>query len=152
MTLLQNLENQTQELKVKYLAQVAEWARNEFGRIERLAAWYQSKGAYNENKDKYYAAQKFLHRIGYSALQAGVDKFIAKEVASGEQHYNSSLLKLVFRLNKKGVDDTTEVTITRGWVGVNLEIVIAHGDKITRAFTIRAEGAIQRPHYRYLVK
>lgn len=152
MKLIENLTAQTQDLKHDYLAQIAVWAKNDFERIQRLEAWYISKGAYNENKDKYYATQKFMHRVGFSILQGGVEAYINKERKAGERHYEDSLAKLVFRLNKKGVNDETPVEIRKAWVGINLEITIEHEGKVTRAFTIKAEGAIQRPHYRYLVK
>ena len=37
-------------------------------------------------------------------------------------------------------------------IGVNIESIITDGTKTVRAWTIVAEGEIQRPHYRYLIK
>ena len=34
----------------------------------------------------------------------------------------------------------------------NMSTIITDGKKVVRAFTIIASGAIQKPHYRYLVK
>jgi hypothetical protein len=42
--------------------------------------------------------------------------------------------------------------IISGTVGVNINITLTDGDKTVRAYTIVAEGEIQKPHYRYLVK
>jgi hypothetical protein len=35
---------------------------------------------------------------------------------------------------------------------VNIDMTLTDGEKTVKAFTIIAEGQIQRPHYRYLVK
>ena len=69
-----------------------------------------------------------------------------------ERHYANSIEKLAERLNQKGIKDDTEMIIKSGYVGVNFEITIEHNGLITKAWTIIAEGPIQRPHYRYLVK
>lgn len=150
-TLIEQLTEKTQDLKATYLEQVRVWAKNDFERIERLSKWYQTKEAY-QNKDRYYQAQKFLYRSGYSTLQNGVEKYVEKELKNAELHYEQSIEKLVFRLNKKGVVDGSDFVITSGRVGVNFECRIEHDGKVTKAWTIIAEGAIQRPHYRYLVK
>lgn len=152
MNLLQKLTEQTQELKEKFLANTRDWARVEFERICELAKWYTTSSSYKEDLDKYHRAQKYLHRTGYSIIRSGLEKFVAEELKAAEQHYAQSLEKLVFRLNKKGIVDGTDCKVTSAWVGVNLEIEIEHGGKFTRAWTIIAEGIVQRPHYRYLVR
>jgi len=35
---------------------------------------------------------------------------------------------------------------------VNIETTLTDGEKMVRAYTIIAEGQVQRPHYRYLIK
>jgi len=48
--------------------------------------------------------------------------------------------------------DWTNIKIENGSVGVNINITITDGEQTVRAWTIIAEGEIQRPHYRYLIK
>lgn len=80
------------------------------------------------------------------------EKLEEKEVKYAELHYESSIQKLAARLEKKGV--TEDFIIQTSRIGVNIETVITSKDgKITvKAWTIIAEGPIQKPHYRYLVK
>jgi hypothetical protein len=51
----------------------------------------------------------------------------------------------------KGID-INNMKVVSGYVGVNVEMTISDGDKYVKAWTIVAEGTVQRPHYRYLVK
>lgn len=48
--------------------------------------------------------------------------------------------------------EKTKTVAFRCPLGVNIETTITDGVKKVRAFTIVAEGEIQRPHYRYLIK
>lgn len=86
----------------------------------------------------------------YAASNIGKEGFIAREVKAAEIHYSNSIVKLADAIAKKGMGD--DLTITSARVGVNFEATITDGRKTVRAFTIVAEGQIQRPHYRYLVK
>jgi phosphopantetheinyl transferase (holo-ACP synthase) len=78
------------------------------------------------------------------------ENFEAKEIKHANDHYENSLLRLAARLEAKGIKGN--FTAVSGRVGLNFEVVINHGDTITRAWTIIAEGPIVRAHYRYLVK
>lgn len=104
---------------------------------------------YSQTPTEYYDYQKQNDKW-YTIKSLGLDKYIANETKYAEIHYESSILKLADRLTKKGI--TNEFTIVSGRVGQNFEITIKSGDVVTRAWTIIAEGQIQRPHYRYLVK
>lgn len=73
------------------------------------------------------------------------------EVNAAERHYADSIVKLADRLIKKGVV-LEGMEIKTSSIGINVEIIIDCSGIITRAWTIVAEGPIQRAHYRYLVK
>jgi len=87
-----------------------------------------------------------------SAKRVGEDAFIQKEIDKAERHYKHSLEKLVDRLKKKGVPETGKIEIIKAKVGINLEMMVKFETVRVKAWTIVAEGAVQRPHYRYLVK
>jgi hypothetical protein len=67
------------------------------------------------------------------------------------EHYEFSIEKLAERIIKKGLNQDN-LKIVTSHIGVNIETTINDGNKTVRAFTIIAEGEIQKPHYRYLVK
>lgn len=173
-SLLEQLTEQTQDLKKQYVSQCETWAINNFSRLqERLtwkdADWCKLMGITPEERKNFKNEVYYTFPSGfYNTRNArtldnlksevrritgwGLEEYLKRERKDAELHYTQSVEKLVFRLNKKGVTDETPIVIKRARVGINLEIAIEHEGKITRAFTIFAEGEIQRPHYRYLVK
>jgi len=104
---------------------------------------------YPQTPTEYYTYQKKNDKW-YTVKSLGLENYIAKELKYAELHYESSIVKLADRLTKKGI--TSDFTIQNGRIGQNFEITITSGNIVTRAWTIIAEGPIQRPHYRYLVK
>ena len=85
-------------------------------------------------------------------MKLGLENYKASKVKEAEAHYLSSMEKLAMRLNAKGITDETEFTVTSARIGENFECYIHHELGLTKAWTIIAEGPIQQPHYRYLVK
>jgi hypothetical protein len=79
------------------------------------------------------------------------EQYIGKEVKYAEMHYTNSIVKLADRISKKGLNMEV-IEIKDASVGVNINTTITDGVKTVRAYTIVAEGEIQRPHYRYLIK
>lgn len=187
-TLIEALTESTQDLKVKYIAQVKQWAKDQFKRDLECLNWNEIKwceyfnltprlanyrgepitydpkrklvgsefwtlpdGFYNT---KNYSKMDRMRNAARNAERVGVDVYVKKEVAKGESHYKYSIEKLAERLVKKGIanDRGADVKIESGWVGVNLELVITVDKIRVKAWTIVAEGIVQRPHYRYLVK
>lgn len=166
----------TQDLKEQFISYTENWAKNHFNTIIKRASWKDADwckfmGITPELKNvnagistQFYSfpsgfyntkGAKVLDRLKNEVRSLsiiGLEKFVEKEVKGAEDHYNDSVAKLSLRLNKKGVVDGSNFNITKAKVGVNLEITIIHDGKTTKAWTIIAEGAIQRPHYRYLVK
>jgi hypothetical protein len=167
------LTEKTQDLKTKFIQQTRKHARFVFDKAVEKSKWseekwYDAYGVKWEVKEQYGKkyispapgeyngkeiykmrnAKESINRL----VNDGYEKHEAKEVMGAERHYTDSIEKLAARLHDKGITDASDFTIKTGWVGVNLEITIEHGEQITRAWTIVAEGIIQRPHYRYLVK
>jgi len=46
----------------------------------------------------------------------------------------------------------SKLKVQTSHIDVNIDTTLTDGEKTIKAFTILAEGAIQRPHYRYLIK
>lgn len=172
--ILQQLTEQTQDLKEQFITQTENWAERNYNILaERLnwkdADWCKYLDITPEVK-KDYKGQEYVSfpKNFYNTSKAktldnakkearyitgfGLEEYIKREIKGAKDHYESSLLKLVDRLNKKGIIDGSDFTITKARIGVNLEITIKHDGKLTKAWTIVAEGDVQRPHYRYLIK
>lgn len=150
LNLFQALRNETEAIKTSYMAQIADWATQEFANIVKLKNDY-SNNVFAPNSMQYYKAQKFLWNQGYSIIQGGVEKFIAKQVKEAGEHYESAILKLSAKIESKGLN-IDKLEVKSGKVGVNFETTLTDGEKIVRAFTIVASGDVQKPHYRYLIK
>jgi len=105
------------------------------------------KGFYNTKQARRYdTARNASFRIARMLL---ID-YVNSEVEKAKAHFESALQKLAYRLAAKGM--TASAHISSQHVGVNYEAVIKQDDKVVRAWTIIASGAVQRPHYRYLIK
>ncbi len=79
------------------------------------------------------------------------DKFLERELKKGKLHYESSIIKLVDRLVKKGINENFEILEKR--LGINFTMTLkSDTGKIVKCWTIVAEGPIQQAHYRFLVK
>jgi hypothetical protein len=110
----------------------------------------------DENYSKYIKYKNDY--IKYKNLfDLGIEKYTSIELSKSELHYINSINKLAFKLYEKGIIGT-DFTIHSGKVNHNFECIIHHNKidgkytKITKAWTIIAEGPIQSPHYRYLIK
>lgn len=94
--------------------------------------------------DKQVKEAREIHTKGY-------DIFEANEVKFAERHYEDSLTKLAQRIETKGLD-STKLKVSTAHIGVNFNATLTDGTISVRAFTVIAQGPIQRPHYRYLIK
>jgi hypothetical protein len=149
MSLVQILKNETQSLKAQYVKMTAEWAAKEFETLRQFANDYTSGKFGFKNGD----IEKKYFRLPYYIINSNgkVEQHIEKMVNNAEAHYEVSIQKLSARIEKKGLNQNTLTTVT-SHVGVNIETTLTDGAKTVRAFTIIASGAIQKPHYRYLIK
>lgn len=121
-------------------------------KIEEGKFWSLPIGFYNTRDSRKMDNMKNVARY---MERKGKDQYIKDEIRKAELHYKISLDKLVDRLAKKGVTDQNakgDLSIKKARVGINLEMFISVGDITAKAWTIVASGAVQRPHFRYLVK
>lgn len=163
----------TQILKEEYLKSTAKWSDKQFDIITEnskrtITDWCRifgiepritnqgsgrefysfPKGFYNTKDAKtYHNATTEINKV----ITMGREKYIAKQVAQSENHYEMSLKKLAYRIQNKNMD-FLNLEIKTAKIGVNIDTVISDGVQTVKASTIIAEGPIQRPHYRYLVK
>lgn len=152
MTSLVNiLKNETQSLKNQYVIMTKNWASEEFNRLRDFALNYQQGSQAFKSKDEYWAAQKKYYRLPVSILRNNQEQYIAESIKNADAHYEQSIEKLAARVAKKNLE-VSKLKVETAHVGVNIETVLTDGNKKVSAYTIIAEGEIQRPHYRYLVK
>jgi hypothetical protein len=174
--LITDLTHKTQGLRHAYITKVKEYTKEAFEYAVKRTKWTE-KEWFNEYKIEYvekpslykpgtlvieplskeyngkrYYKMRSEQRNVKDIVAAGYQKLEDKEVMFAERHYADSVEKLAQRLHDKGLTEGQSFEITSGWVGVNFNIIIKHGDEVTKAWTIVASGPIQRPHYRYLVK
>jgi len=162
--LINNLKEQTQDLKAEYIKQTAIWAAEQVVRnIERKEAYYKlDRGNIEENKarrargegstpisDKYWKEQKWVYTAHRRMFDA--ELYVPFAEKGAEVHYTNTIEKLALRLVKKGLDSTKAV-VTNASIDSNLECQVTDGEVTVRCWTIIASGQVQRPHYRYLIK
>lgn len=120
-------------------------------KLEGMQFWSMPSGFYNTKNARKKSSMQTEVRL---AKEKGIEKYIERELDRARKHYLNSLLKLSDRLVKKGIGETRgeELVVKKARIGVNLEMLISVDSIQVKAWTIVAEGMIQRPHYRYLVK
>ena len=84
-------------------------------------------------------------------MRMGLDKYVAKQIELAIAHYENSIIKLAQRVMRKDLN-LNNIEMQTSVMDVNIETIISDGNKSVRAWTIIASGAVQKPHYRYLVK
>ena len=150
------LKSQTAEIYTEYLVETEKWAKEQVVRNKMRVKNYMIKYrnvlihtlSWSE-KQEYYKESKYAHNS--PAWYFNTDEFVKRSLKNAEDHYDSAIQKLAYRiLNKKMNIESLVVKSAR--IGVNLETVFTDGVQTVRAFTIVASGPVQRPHYRYLIK
>lgn len=152
------LIEQTKALKDEFLKSTEKWAKKSFETIAELG-----KLTYNEFVEKHKLDAEMNYKIRRKIIKryedsrviflAGFESFLKGKLYQAECHYYYSVGKLAVRLNRKGIIESKDFTIKTAYIRQNIETTIVDKNgKITRAWTIIAEGEIQQPHYRYLVK
>ena len=176
--LVQELYKHTIELKELYITKTKESADRTFVWASERKDWSTKQWYDNYNlpytlkhqgTDREYPLldTKIMSQKGYSlvysgmcqnqdkvrlVIKLGLDSYKASLVKDAEKHYLESMEKLSIRLNSKGITDDAKFTITSAKIADNFECYIHHDLGVTKAWTIIAEGPVQQPHYRYLVK
>lgn len=164
---------ETKILKDEYLEKIGEWAKQDFERYVEMASYKEvewckhlglepqlvnvgtpseflsfPKGFWNTKESRTYDN---LKNKAYRIKRMGSDAYVEKCLKDGESHYESSINKLANRIVKKGLNES-KLVVETARVGVNIETILTDGEKSVKAWTIIASGAVQKPHYRYLVK
>lgn len=167
--LIQKLSNAMQELHDKYITSTKNWAKKNHDLAVVKSArtkeeWYEIYKIETETIVSF--GTKYIQPIRNRMYKLMVDdrnqtnalasqefeKFEAKEIKDAERHFSESIEKLAMRITEKNLN-TNQMTITHGYVrGNGIDTVITDGTNVVKANTIIAEGPINRPHYRYLVK
>ena len=159
-----NLRAQLEGLRLLFLQKAQDFATAEFARLETVlsngetAFLIQSGVCFTDGKidrKEYHKKTLYNAQDRFKAIRktvnAGVAAFVEKELKTAANHFEDCVLKIVYRVEQKGLSqDCTE--ILSAYVGVNLETTFTDGAKTVKAQTVLAEGPIQRPHLRYLVK
>jgi len=156
--LVEALKKETKTLKIQFIQMNKDWAKKEFKRYENttyinilekygiLTKGFKGVEFYAKTRKSEAEANKRI-----KILSLGLEGFLLETEKQANLHYNQSIEKLAFRIEKKGLDTNKLKTLT-SHIGVNIETTLTDGNKKVTAFTIIAEGEIQRPHYRYLIK
>lgn len=166
ISLIDNLKNQTDSLRIQYLEKTKDWADKYFDRMLEKRNWTEVKwcgyfgltpkmankgivgceflsfpdGFYNTKDSKEYRNLK--HEIEY-LCKIGKNKYIEKELKQAELKYINSIEKLAKRITDKNLNQDNLV-ITTARIGINLETTFTDGINVVKAWTIIAEGDIQR--------
>jgi len=155
--IIDDLRIATQELKANYIVKTKETAKRMFDNaIEKIPNLKIAKKIAWENylidRSKVYEYNSITKEIEKleKITSNGFESFLNSELKHAELHYESSLNKLAERLIVKGISEN--YAIKSGYVGINFEVTITHELGSVKAWTIIAEGPVQRAHYRYLVK
>lgn len=161
------LKKETTELKTKFIERTIEYADKHYVWAEKvsnmseeeLVAKYGTRNLTHPYFSKGERITTTLSELGEksrseanSIVAKGLKEYKAGEVKNAERHYADSIESLALRLNAKGIKDDTQMTIKTATIGVHITTTIHHSGTTTKAWTIIAEGVVQRPHYRYLVK
>ena len=164
-TLIDKLYEETKGLKDAYLAKTREYAEAAIEQAKERYSWSDADWCKFLGIEPEERAGRLTFPIGFfntrnarvlsnarQEVREHLDpKFMDREMAHAEDHYEASIFKLADRLLKKGLD-VENLEMTTAMMGLNIDTVITDGKKTLHAYTIIAGGPIQRPHYRYLIK
>jgi hypothetical protein len=173
--LVGQLFEKTKELKERIIEQTKIYTTNKFANYQKQlkrtevewfeafeVKWEMSKVYWDrqerptpvqgEYSRKNYYRMKDAKEKARNIVNGGYEKFEAEELKDAMDHYQSNIEKLAYRLHQMGVSNETEFEVLTAWVQVNLAITIKYAGGIINAWTIIAEGPVQKAHYRYLIK
>jgi len=153
--LIDILTAETQSLKAQYIQFTDEWANQEFYRLkqwlEDYRTWHTENFAKKEMRNECFRKEKIKASIPYEVFANKIEEFVEKQIKNAENHYTKSIEKLALRIEQKQLNINNLKAVT-SHIGVNIDTTLTDGEKVVRAFTIIANGEINRPHYRYLIK
>ncbi len=143
------LRSLTQDHEWYYIEACAKFAAKEFDTAKEFldAPWDKKVEIAGSRNDAH-----ILHKKYYKFSGKSRDNYLDRIRKNAAEHYHNSIMKLAIRLREKGME-LGKVIVKSVDINANgIDIVLSDGNKEVRAWTIIAEGPIQRPHYRYLIK
>lgn len=181
-TMLTQLNSEFATFKVDYLNQVEEWTietqkyfqgiENEYNQLQHCkgpkqimeratCSLFRNYSYYTndfsemteEEVEKWNKKQDCLSILRDCKFPFGkaTEKLVEEQRSAASNWFDNSIAKLAQKIQDKGINAET-MTITNTHIDRNLCTMIADGDKKVKAQTIFANGAIKRPHFRYLIK
>lgn len=164
-SLLQLLQTSTADLLTEFVQMSADWAETKWNRTQNYkeSQWKKYRPIYRtkdhngflqtvQSVHPEHTATSLKEWLQVAKIQkTSLEKYIngAKDVAI--LHYTSSLQKLATRLGAMDFQwDNLQIGTAK--IDQNITTSITDGTKTVRAWTIIAQGDIQKPHYRYFIK
>lgn len=172
------LKSYTSDLLPEYITRCKNWERFEFSEREKWIQvaegdkdekWYNYFGiachqVYPGKPHSFWSvdydvkgARKLYDKVcdQSKAIRKYLDKGLEKAIECAEilaiNHYNSAISTLAFRIEDKGLNINSMEVLKSGISG-NIELLLSDGENSIKAWTIWAEGEVNRPHFRYLVR
>ena len=155
-SLKEKLSKELEAFKTVYLNNVKAYLKAEFVRIEAITEneIISSRGWTNRSGRKEHTKASFAYWSKINNQQRnGEDLFEKKGIETANQNFEKSILKVVEKCNKKGLEIENSNVIYYG-IGNdgNPRFDITDKKKTVFCYTIIAFGEVQIPHYRFLIK
>lgn len=158
VTLKNILMEQTQNLYLQYKRDLLRSEANYWDSMLERFSWKHSDFSnlfsyMKDNRYKWVTIDKEISKrdkLKYTFKTK--EAYLSHIEVNAKKYFDSKIDKLVDRLISKGVTTTNGIEILTNQIGVNFETIINIGDETWKAYTIYAEGEVNVPHYRYLVK
>jgi len=150
LDLVDLLKEETKTLRIQFIEETEKYALANYNQLlesDCNGVAYTVRGEWFAKSLN--ATRKDLANV--RILNSSVDEYISAEVKKAEEHYSDSIVKLALRIAKKNLN-IQNLKLVTSHIGVNIETIISDGVNSVTACTIIASGAIQKPHYRYLIK
>jgi len=162
------LKVELEPLRLIYHEKTQQWATTEFANLTKIANATDEEllkrfGQKVEKRNYRTGQQEIVVAIPYSKkeqiwaiknkVKLGLNYHLEKARELAEDHYQGSIIKLASRIKSKALNiDELKAKTEFSKVDANISTILTDGEKSVRAWTIVASGAVQRPHYRYLIK
>ena len=159
MMILELIKSKTEKFKEDFLKRYEESVTSEFNRLnekyeintvfKQIQEETGVKNIYHTRKE-YNRAQK-ISDILYDFKYNRISDRIKKEVDKADKNFEDKQMRLAGRLVEKEISEDFDMELNSQYPNLDGKITDKSG-KVVTFYTIVAEGPIQRPHYRYLVK
>jgi predicted HAD superfamily hydrolase len=156
--ILKSIIRQTEQFKAGYLLRYKLSIKREFDFINQkyeintcVEQYAEERGIKNIYRDRqHYLRAKEIQAILFDFHWNRIEARIEKEMIQAEKNFLAKQMKLAERLEKNGFTEDAKVVVLSQTP--NLEGYVQEKTLRANFYTIVAEGPIQRPHFRFLVK